>query len=591
MKRLVLFLTLFLCIVGYTQTLPNHKKSQHYFEKGKEFYGAKKYKEAIDEFSKSANHTPQHNYSIVSYLYIGLSFYRLGQYENAIRNFDKVLSMQPFGKYHQEANYHRAICYIEMGNLKKGLDALATIYSFQSPYIASSAENAFSYFLKEKGNYTFWEEYYSTFSIENAISLKTKILELILIEEVKSQNWNKVKQRLSKINENEKKSKIVQDCKKFVTELEKKQNQVKPSQSDSINNRIVLEKPNDGKLLISVILPIELSEEEPNKNNVFPRHFWYGVYLAYQRYKEQKPNSNVFLNVVDAPKDSLKLKEIFEKDTYLAQSDVLIGPYFTITNEVTARYAEKIGAIYISPLTYSAELCKKYASTFLCNASAKTHGEKMASYIIRNTPYKHIAVVYESNNSDMKTMAKAFAEKMKKGKNTKATLISSSDNVAYEIVKCIKEHKAEGIYFCSDEIGLFNTVITALNENHLYTNFYTYASCRRFETTAGDMLERFKVIFTSDTYLDMYSDNAIEFRKKYREFLLAEPDDAAYRGYDAMNMVLNGTKNHVKEQPTNAFFEQNFYTGVQTIFNYDKNHDNQHLYILQYKDRDLIKLE
>ncbi len=579
----------FLCITGYAQTLPNHKKSQQFFEKGKDFYGARKYKEAIEEFSKSANHTPQHNYSIVSYLYMGLAFYRLNEYENAVRNFEKVLSMQPFGKYHQEANYHRAICYIEMGDLKKGLDALANIYSFQSPYIMASAENAFLHFLKEKGNYAFWEEYYKNFGVEKAVFLRTKVLEMLLVQDAKTQNWDKMKQRLAKLNEEEQKSKIVQDCKKFISDAEKNQkNQNKTVANTS--NRITIEKPNDGKLLISVLLPIQLSEENPNKNNVFPRHFWYGVYLAYQNYKEKNPNSSVFLNFIDVPKDTTKLKSIFEKDDYLAQSDILIGPYFTITNEITARYAQKIGAIYISPLTYNPALCEKYATTFLYNASASTHGQKMASYIIKNTSDNHIAVVYEQNNSEMKAMANAFAEKMKQS-NKKTTLISSLDNVAYELVKAMREGKANGVYFCSDELPLFNTVISALNENHIYTNFYSYSDCRKFETSSGDMLERFKVIFTSDTYLDMYSDPAVEFRKKYREFLLAEPDDAAFRGYDVMNMVLYAAKNHVKEQPTNTFFEQAFYTGIQTIFNYDEKHDNQHVFILQYKDKELIKLQ
>jgi outer membrane protein assembly factor BamD (BamD/ComL family) len=591
MKKIILLLAFFLCIVGYAQTLPNHKKSQQFFEKGKDFYGAKKYKEAIEEFSKSANHSPQHNYSIVSYLYMGLSFYRQGQYENAVRNFDKVLSMQPFGKYHQEANYHRAICYIEMGDLKKGLDIFANIYSFQSPYIMASAENAFLHFVKEKGNYAFWEDYYKNFGVEKAAFLRTKLLEILLVQDAKTQSWDKMKQRLTKLNEEEQKSKIVQDCKKFISDIEKSQKE-QNKQSTGSSNRLTIEKPNDGKLLISVLLPIQLGEENPNKNNLFPRHFWYGVYLAYQNYKEKKPNSNVFLNFIDVPKDSTKLKSIFEKDDYLAQSDILIGPYFTVTNEITAKYAQKIGAIYLSPLTYNPVLCEKYATTFLYNASASTHGEKMASYILKNTSENHIAVVYEGNNAEMKTMANAFAEKMKQGnKNGKATLISSSDNVAYELVKAMREGKANGVYFCSDEVPLFNTVISALNENHIYTNFYSYSDCRKFETFAGDMLERFKVIFTSDTYLDMYSDDAVEFRRKYREFLLAEPDDAAFRGYDVMNMVLRATQNHVKEQPTNTFFEQTFYTGVQTIFNYNEKHDNQHVFILQYKDKELIKLQ
>ncbi|MCS7029031.1 MAG: hypothetical protein NZ519_09715 [Bacteroidia bacterium] len=570
----------------HSQTLPYHKKSHHAFEKGKDFYGARKYKEALEEFSKSANRTPQHNYSIVSYLYMGLCFYRLGQYENAIRNFEKVLSMEPFGKYHQEANYHKAICYIEMGELRKGLDALATIYSFQSPYIMASAENAFLHFLKEKGDYNFWEDYYKTFSVEKASFLRTKVLEMLLSQEVKEQNWDKIKQRLAKLNEEEQKSKIVQECKKFLAEMEK----YKQKNNTYTSNRVTIEKPNDGKLLISVLLPVQLSEENPSKTNAYARHFWYGVYLAYQNYKEKYPQSNVFLNLIDIPKDTVKLKALFEQDEYLAQSDFLIGPYFNITNEITARYAEKIGAIYLSPLTYNPVLCEKYATTFLYNASAHTHGERMAAYILKNTSDNHIAVVYEYNNPEMKMMATAFAEKMQKHK-AKATLISSDNNVAYELVKAIREGKANGVYLCSDEITLFNTVVSALNENSIITNVYSYSDCRKFETFSGDMLERFKVTFTSDTYLDLYSQSAVEFRQKYREFLFAEPDDAAYRGFDIMNLVLHTCKNHVKEQPTNTFFEQAFYTGVQTIFNYNEKHDNQHLFILQYKDRDLIKLQ
>ncbi|MCS7075689.1 MAG: tetratricopeptide repeat protein [Bacteroidia bacterium] len=589
MKKLLWLYSVFLCILGYTQTLPMHKKSQQAFEKGKEFYSAKKYKEAIEEFSKAANHTPQHNYTIVSYLYIGLSFYRMGQYENAIRNFDKVLSMQPFGKYHQEANYHRAICYIEMGDLRKGLDALANIYSFQSPYIMASAENAFLHFLKERADYKFLDDYYKSFSVDKAGFLRTKVLELLLCQEVKAQNWDIIKQRLAKLNEEEQKSKIVQECKKFMIEIEKYEKEQSKNKSTQ-SNRTTIEKPNDGKLLISVLLPIQLGEDSPNKYNFYPRHFWYGVYIAYQRYKEKYPENNVYINLIDVPKDSVKLKALFEKDEYLAQSDFMIGPYFAATNEIAAKYAEKIGAIYLSPLTYNPVLCEKYATTFLYNASARTHGERMAAYILKNTSDNHIAVVYEGNSPEMKMMATAFAEKMQKHK-AKATLIASTGNVSYELVKTIREGKANGVYFCSDEVDLFNTVISALNENSIITNVYSYSDCRKFETFYGDMLERFNLIFTSDTYLDMYTDAALNFRQKYREFLLAEPDDAAYRGFDLMNLILHFFANHPKVQLTNTFFEQAFYTGVQTIFNYDEKHDNQHLFILQYKDKDLIKLQ
>lgn len=572
------------CWGVFSQTLPHNKKAQDAFDKGKDFYGAKKYKEAIEKFTESASRVPQHNYTIVSYLYVGLSFYHQKQYESALTNFERVLSLKPFGKYHQEANYHKALCLVENGRLSQGLDLLANIYSFRSPYVMASAENAFIHHLKDKGNYDFWDSYYKNFSVDKADYLKTKILECLLVEDAKNKNTTAMRQHLTKLSEEDNKSSIVQSCKQYLVDLAK-------VNKNPNNPTGTIVKENDGKLLVSILLPLNVSEDEPSRNTNFPRHFWYGVYLAYQEYKEANPNANVFINVVDIPKDSTKLNAIFDKSPYLAASDIIIGAYTNAAATTTAQYAQKIGAVYVNPIGYNTKLFKNMVTSLLSNASYETHGTTLANYIFKDTPDRTIAIVHEPND-EMKQLANSFSETFTKA-GGKTILIPTGDNMGYNVVQAIREKKAEGIYFCSDNAIIFNALVSTLNQNAIFTKLYSYPECRRFETTSADMLDRFKIIFTDDSFVNMTEEKTIEFRKKYRGYTLSEPDEGAYRGYDLMTFILKTTKNFATTQPSTVTFEKaGTYQGLQTVYDYaEKKQDNQHLYILQYKDNELIKLK
>jgi len=126
-KNTSLFLLLFLCVAlmdGCASLAARresddfrqwHKEYQGYARAGKIAINKKKYREAIDHYTRAIELSP---FEVSHYYYRGLAWYKKGNKKKAIEDFDKVIILDPRWRF---AYIYRGLCRMKGGECREAL--------------------------------------------------------------------------------------------------------------------------------------------------------------------------------------------------------------------------------------------------------------------------------------------------------------------------------------------------------------------------------------------------------------------------------------------------------------------------------------
>ncbi len=262
--------------------------------------------------------------------------------------------------------------------------------------------------------------------------------------------------------------------------------------------------------------------------------FWAGAQVAIDDYSK---NNDVPLRVVvcDVTEDVDHLRSIMEDESLMREVDVIIGPFFSKTFAVAARYAKQYKIPIVNPFTTRTDILNDNEYVFKSTPSCDTR-PAMLAYTAEQFPDAHIILVSDSSaqNSKYACYSRYLKEK----------------GIAYIAVEnkshLIAAMKPEGRYFI---VSFSNDAarMLMLSDALLYGAFsgkYVLVVPEEWLTSKTydvGYFSRLNIHFFSDVYVDPADEATLLFIDKYKERFSAPPtlDNFAFQGYDVTRFFID----------------------------------------------------
>jgi ABC-type branched-subunit amino acid transport system substrate-binding protein len=338
-----------------------------------------------------------------------------------------------------------------------------------------------------------------------------------------------------------------------------------------------------GYLDVAVLLPFRLDEFSTSKRR--SNQFAYDYYLGLTMAKEQLQTEGINVNLwaYDVVNDANGMKTIVDNKNFQL-SDIVIGPLYAGSFEVTADFVSNSNAIMLNPLSTDANLLKSGRNIYLGHPSINFQTQKAAQWMRTLSPGLS-AVIYYGNTSKDSAMAASYASewKSKGGKVTIMSKIQSDREWLEGNIPSFETNKPAHIALFSSDGESGGNLMEVLNGRKLNTLpvLATSTSFNNQQSRVSRYGARLSLI--DPDYVDREKENIRQFQKSYYNKTSTFPSVYSYQGYDQLLFFARMLSKYKDKLPDGL--QARKYGSEEYLlsgFDYTKANENQITPVLKY---------
>ncbi len=331
-----------------------------------------------------------------------------------------------------------------------------------------------------------------------------------------------------------------------------------------------------------------------NKTNV-ALQFYEGAILAIDSLKKQNLNAKIFFYDVDE-KDSLSMIAILQKPE-LASMDLIIGPLYGSSFMPIANFAKEHEIAIVSPFTQVNKILFNNPYVSKVSPSITLHVEQMAHFVADTFKTQNIILINNSNTKEV-SFFNAFrntanADLLKAGvlPSDTAKIASGHSNMQ----SMLSASKLNIIILPSNNqsyVTEFISHLNSINREKFKIVLFGLQNWMNYDNLDFEYLNNLSLHIPANTFVDYKNASTQNFIQTYRSKYKTEPEMYVYQGFDVAYCFIS-----LLQKEGSGFLKQlsaKKYSGIGSNYQFaqfpsESGFENKFVYILKYKDYQLIK--
>jgi len=569
--RVIFYLMLItVCSFCNVTQAQNIAQTENRYKSAVEDYKHEKYAAAMEKLSTLTNPNVRTPYSTYSQYYYALSAYQLKQYPESKQMLLQLLSAYPGWNRINDVYYLLGIIGLENGRYKEGLDYLSKIKdaSFNRDIIALKQLH-----LENIRDIAVLKDLHRQYSSDREIALAlSKSIE------------NNPSATQSDMLLNEQLQKQFKFSKKEKVAVTEETNKRSTPRSEGQWTK--------GYLNVSVLLPFRLDEFNTAKRR--SNQFAYDYYLGMEMAKETLATEGIQVNMwaYDVVNDAASMKAIVDNKNF-QQSDLVVGPLYAETFNVTAEFVNRSGMIMLNPLSTDGNLIRSASGIYLAHPSIAFQTQKSAQWIKSQSSGLSAAIYYGSTAKDSAMAFSYSAEWTNKGGNVLEMKKIQPDREWLESGILVAESlKPAHVALFTSDGGTGTTVIEVLKSRKL-GNIPVLATSTSFNQQQSRLARNgTKLFLINADYVDREKESIRQFQKDYFTKNNTFPSVYSYQGYDQLlyfARMLNTYKDKFGSGMRSGKYGEQEY--LLSGFDYTKSNENQITPVLKYNGSKWVPID
>lgn len=530
------------------------KQLKSYYQ-GKQFFENQRYEEAMPFFEMLMNSDKAAQLQVNSRYFYSLCLFHTGDLKQAEFNFLNLIAQVADLKLKDEINFYLADINFKNQDFEKALFYLGQI---KNPELSKEV-------LQMKGFYINQMEIKQLRNIQQNYPADTTLAQM-LIDKIAARSENE-----EEVN--------------FMYRLTRKYGLKKP---EKIKLKKNIFKKDTFK--IASVFPFDIKrvlKKDTSTLSKVSMSLYQGMRLA-KKELDSLSGLKIQLYAYDLPREkSDTLRQILQSGEFDDIDLVMLGPVNEEAYRDIAKFADDKKINLISPLSTDARLLQN-EFTYLYESSPETQAHKTIEFAFANCFPKSTVIFYDNLPKNL-TFAALLKEKAQK---------AGIQVLAFEEVKSFDTGILSSTLnrFASSDIGsvmIFSTsqmvaedFLKTLKNINLILPVFAPDAWLNFQSIAFESYEEHQIHFVFPDYLDVYSKEAVKFKKAYVDFARNEPNIYGFIGYEMVNFFIRlfeecGTMTSFREVLSNRKATQGKF--VDKI-DYSEANDNQYVPILKIQN-------
>lgn len=469
-------------------------------------------------------------------LFTGKSYFALNNYIKALGFLNKVPSSTNSEIYH-EAKYTAALSYFQLDDFSRSLDILKFLSEERpSTTVSRSSLQLYDQVLG-----------YLTLKQRREAFLETTsdLVRLDLLEST----IGKVKYHSAIA--------FMELYKRSVTDVDQlKLNRIEAQLSDSVvysqryNPNQIVQAPKGIAYNIGVVLP-EFEFETPEYE--IPQHIYFGIQLAIEEFNSSNTDQKAFITYKNSNSANTNAEAIVTDLVWNQDVDVIIGPLFSGIAKEFSNLAEEYEVPMLLPLANADSLGLYNNYVFQLNPSFSTQGEIMARYAVNVLGYDTLGVIAEKGSLGAPAARAFMHEAERNGGFVEYYFEENLEQSGYDIRDYTQ-------FFTTDTLDSVDMVeaiyapFTGSVAPTLVTSLLTDLEAMRSTVAIlgseewqnvnleNRRLDETELFYTESFNVDTSTSKAQEFASAFRLRFNTQPNQFAYIGYDAAQIITTTLK-------------------------------------------------
>ncbi|MCE7060468.1 ABC transporter substrate-binding protein [Dyadobacter sp. CY343] len=338
-----------------------------------------------------------------------------------------------------------------------------------------------------------------------------------------------------------------------------------------------------GYLDVAVLLPFRLDEFSSTRRR--SNQFAYDYYLGLTMAKEQLATEGIQVNLwaYDVNNEAGPMENIVSNKNF-QQSDIVIGPLYANTFDVTADYVSQSGTLMVNPLSTDATLLKSASNIYLGHPSINYQTQQAAQYMKTQSPGLS-AIIYYGNTSKDSAMAASYSNEWKSngGRVTAMVRIQPDREWLENNIPSFETAKPAHIALFSSDGSSGPNLIEVLNNRKL-TVTPVVATSTSFNPQQS-RISRYgsRLALIDPDYVDREKESIRQFQRNYWNKTSTFPSVYSYLGYDQLTFFARMLNQH-KDKLASGIQAKRHGDSEYLLagFDYTKSNENQITPILKY---------
>ncbi|NIJ54034.1 ABC transporter substrate-binding protein [Dyadobacter arcticus] len=338
-----------------------------------------------------------------------------------------------------------------------------------------------------------------------------------------------------------------------------------------------------GYLDISVLLPFRLDEFSTSKHrsNQFAYDYYQGLTMAKEQLLSEGINVNLW--AYDVGTDAKSMESIVDNKNFQL-SDMVIGPLYSSTFDVTANYISQSGAIMLNPLSTDIGLLKSASNIYLGHPSI-TYQTQRAAQWMRTQGSGLSAAVFYGNTAKDSLMAASYANewKSKGGKIIGMVKILGDREWIESNISSYETVKPSHIALFSTDGSSGASLMQVLNGRKL-TTIPVLATSTSFNSQQSRVTKYGSRLYLINAdYVDREKESIRLFQKDYWNKTSTFPTVYSYQGYDQL-LFFGRMLSKYKDRFSNGLQSRKYGEEEYLLagFDYTKANENQITPVLKF---------
>ena len=580
MKHLSLF---FLILLGLfaplslnAQKLQKDNIAEMKVEEGKKYMQTKNYSTAEQCFEFAAMR-PINTLTTTAIYLSGLAAYYNQNTPNATYRFNQILTQYPNSKYIHETQYHLALQYLSSEDKRQQLDGMRFLYTLRDGItngvpvmLTLDATNSLKTFLFTNANPQALELFYP----EVKALYKPELTEAICYQKVRTGQKTEAQNFYNEyLTYGGSPSHFIEKI------FSATANPSQPKTQES------------GIKKVALMLPFYAQYFDTDTLNFTPEQsraaleLYEGIEEALEIAEPELANKYI-LKVWDTNRDPYTVQAQLGQLAQF-QPDIIIGEIYNAQSRILSEWAETNGVTQLIPLSPIKAMVEGKQQVFLMNPSTITHGRKAAEFAFRDLGLKNM-VIWTDGRKSTDELASAFAYQFRiMGGNTRMIQIDSvfGNNVITQINQNKQElTNAQGAYIPISNEEITGLLLSTIDIQKLRIKIITSPDIQYYSHIETDLKARLNTYFTQNFFPETETKQFEDFLTKHLLHLNAPPTEYQIRGYDIGIYALSVLEYNAYGTPINQKIRDFIpVKGVGSSTFFDREQDNQSVFILQYK--------
>lgn len=338
-----------------------------------------------------------------------------------------------------------------------------------------------------------------------------------------------------------------------------------------------------GYLNVSALMPFRLDEFNTAKRR--SNQFAYDYYLGMEMARELLATEGIQVNIwaYDVVNDAASMKAIVDNKNF-QQSDLVVGPLYSETFNVTSEFVNRSGMIMLNPLSTDGNLIKASSSIYLGHPSIVFQTQKAAQWMKSQSSGLSAAIYYGSTAKDS-AMAFSYSAEWtgKGGKVVEMKKIQPEREWLESGILVAESIKPAHVALFSSDAGTGTAVVEILKSRKLNT-IPVLATSTSFNQQQSRLARNgTKLFLINADYVDREKENIRQFQKDYFTKYNTFPSVYSYQGYDQLlyfARMLNTYKDKFSNGLRSGKYGEQEY--LLSGFDYTKSNENQITPVLKY---------